>query len=75
MDSKTKIPKEYRGYLTTYEEKYDHLSEEERDKRIAEDRKQAEALRKKRKEQLEELKRKEKSLYYKGGDHRLECAS
>lgn len=50
VDSKTKIPKEYRKDLKTYEEKYDHLSEEEREKRIAEDRKKAEEFRKNREE-------------------------
>ena len=59
VDSKSKIPKEYRKDLKTYEEKYDHLSEEEREKRIAEDRKKAEEFRKNR----EELKRKQENVW------------
>ena len=35
VDSKAKIPGEYRKDLTFYEEKYDHLSEKERQERIA----------------------------------------
>ena len=60
VDSKTKIPKKYRGDLTVYEEKYDHLSEEEREKRIEDDRRQAEADRKKREAYLEVLRRRER---------------
>ncbi len=67
VDSKSKIPKQYRKELTRYEEKYDHLSEEKRDKKIEEDRKALEEARKKRKElrrnqelEWEEEKRREK---------------
>ncbi|MBW1854673.1 MAG: clan AA aspartic protease, partial [Deltaproteobacteria bacterium] len=42
VDSMSKIPKEYRKDLTTYKEKYDHLSEEEKEKKIAEDRQKLE---------------------------------
>jgi len=38
VDSMSRIPKEYRKDLTTYKEKYDHLSAEEKEKKIAEDR-------------------------------------
>ncbi len=60
VDSKSKIPEEYREDLTTYKEKYDHLSEEEREKRLEEDFREAEELRKKREEQAEELRRRER---------------
>lgn len=50
VDSKTKIPKEYRKDLTSYDEKYDHLSEEERDKNIEEDRKKREVEREEKEE-------------------------
>ncbi len=60
VDSKTKIPREYRKDLTSYEEKYDHLSEEERDKKIAEDRQKLEEKREKEKAlQLQQLKKAE----------------
>lgn len=57
VDSKSKIPKEYRKDLTTYKEKYDHLSEEEKEKRIAEDRQELEEERQRKeahKKQLQE---------------------
>ena len=67
VDSKTKIPKEYRKDLTTYEEKYDHLSEEERQEKIAEDRRTLEQERKEKEErrrqqarQLEDQQRRER---------------
>lgn len=60
VDSKTKIPKKYRDDLTVYEEKYDHLSEEEREKKIEDDRRQVEANRKKREAFLEGLRRSER---------------
>ncbi len=69
VDSKTKIPKEYRKDLTSYEEKYDHLSEEERDKKIAEDRqkiedkrKEKETFRRERAKKLEEQRRRERFI-------------
>lgn len=67
VDSKAKIPKEYRNDLTSYEEKYDHLSEEERQEKIAEDRrileqelKEKEELRRQQAGQLEEQRRRER---------------
>ena len=60
VDSKTKIPREYRKDLETYDEKYDHLPPEEREKRLEADREKAAAFKQKRREQLEELKRREK---------------
>jgi hypothetical protein len=64
VDSKTKIPREYRKDLTSYEEKYDHLSEKEKQEKIAEDRrileqehKDKEALRQQQAKQLEEQRR------------------
>ncbi len=55
VDSRYKIPKEYRTDLKTYEEKYDHLSEEERDQRIEEERQKAEELRLEREDAQREL--------------------
>ncbi len=49
VDSKTKIPRQYRKDLTSYKEKYDNLSEEERETRIAEDREKREEEREKKK--------------------------
>jgi predicted aspartyl protease len=67
VDSKTKIPREYRKDLTTYEEKYDHLSEAERQEKIAEDRMAVEQERKEKEErrrqqamQLEDQRRSER---------------
>ncbi len=60
VDSKSKIPKQYRTDLTVYEEKYDNLSEEEREIKKEEERSQAEARRKEREAHLQELRRKEK---------------
>jgi hypothetical protein len=60
VDSKAKIPKKYRDHLTVYEEKYDHLSEEEREKKIEDDRRQAEEHRKNREAYLEVLRRRER---------------
>ncbi len=60
VDSKTKIPREYRTDLVSYEEKYDHLSEVERAKKIAEDRAATEALKRKRQEQIEAIRRQQK---------------
>ena len=48
VDSKSKIPAEYRKDLTTYKEKYDNLSEEEKERRIAEDRQKIEEERKRK---------------------------
>jgi hypothetical protein len=67
VDSKAKIPSEYRKDLTSYEEKYDHLSEKEKQEKIAEDRRMLEQERKDKEElrrqqagQLEEQRRREK---------------
>ncbi|MBW2217835.1 MAG: hypothetical protein JRF34_11705, partial [Deltaproteobacteria bacterium] len=75
VDSKAKIPREYRKDLTSYEEKYDHLSEEEKQEKIAEDRrmleqefKDKEALRRQQAGQLEEQRRRER----KAEERRLE---
>lgn len=57
VDSKSKIPKEYRKDLTTYEEKYDHLSEEEKEKRIAEDRQKLEEERQRKEARQEQLRK------------------
>ena len=61
VDSKAKIPKEYRKKLKTYDGRYDHLSPEEREKKIAEDRNQAENLRKEREAEIEVLRQQEKA--------------
>jgi len=56
VDSKSKIPREYLDDLTSYEEKYDHLSEEERSIMLENDRKRRKELRQR---QLEEKRQRE----------------
>lgn len=60
VDSMDKIPKEFRQDLTTYEEKYDHLPQAEREHRIEEDRREAEELQRQKAEELERRRRNER---------------
>jgi len=63
VDDESKIPPEYRDDVTTYQEKYDHLNEEEKSTRLENDRKREEILEKDRidrKEYLQSLEMQEK---------------